>query len=216
MSLTPEPWMAWPWKNLRRRNTGWSRRRAITALVNSISAAASSSSSQSTQEISLSWQRRRCCALGAAELVAGQQHRHPGRQQQAGQEVALLALAQVPDLEVVGGPLARSSRSGCLRAVPVALAVGLVVLVVVADQVVQGEAVVAGDEVDAGVRPAAVGLVQVAGAGEPVGDVGHPGAGGARSRAWCRGSGRSTRSTAPGSCRPGSRPRRRPRARRSA
>ena len=56
MSFTPEPWMAWPWKNLRRRNTGWSRRRAMTALVKSISAAASSSSSQSTQEISLSWQ----------------------------------------------------------------------------------------------------------------------------------------------------------------
>ena len=37
----------------------------------------------------------------------------------------------------------------------------------------------AGDEVDAGVRPAAVGLVEVAGAGEPVGDVGHPGAGAA-------------------------------------
>ena len=56
MSLTPEPWMAWPWKNLRRRNTGWSRRSAITDLVNSISASWSSSSSQSTQEISLSWQ----------------------------------------------------------------------------------------------------------------------------------------------------------------
>jgi glycogen operon protein len=41
---------------LRRRNTGWSRRSATTALVNSISASLSSSSSQSTQEISLSWQ----------------------------------------------------------------------------------------------------------------------------------------------------------------
>src|SRR4029450_8699137 len=93
---------------------------------------------------------------------------------------ALLALAQVPDLEVVGGPLDPAVPGAVvLRAVPVALAVGLVVLVVVADQVIQGEAVVAGDEVDAGVGPAAVGLVQVAGPGEPVGDVGHPGAGGA-------------------------------------
>jgi hypothetical protein len=56
MSLTPEPWMAWPWKNLRRRSTGWWRRSAITDLVNSISASLLSSSSQSTQEISLSWQ----------------------------------------------------------------------------------------------------------------------------------------------------------------
>ena len=47
--------MAWPWKNLRRRNTGWSRRSSMIALVNSISASLLSSS-QSTQEISLSWQ----------------------------------------------------------------------------------------------------------------------------------------------------------------
>ena len=36
-------------------------------------------------------------------------------------------------------------------AIAVVLAVGLVVLVVVADEVLQGEAVVAGDEIDAGI-----------------------------------------------------------------
>ena len=102
-------------------------------------------------------------------------------------------------------------------AVGVVLAVGLVVLVVVGDQVAQGEAVVGGDEVDRGVRRAAVVGVQVAGAGQPGGDGADArGAGRARSRAWCRGTGRSTRSRAAGTRRPGSRPSRRPTARRSA
>ncbi len=56
-------------------------------------------------------------------------------------------------------------------AVPVVLAVGLVVLVVVRHQVVQGEAVVAGDEVDGGQRPPPVVLVQVGGAGQPGGEL---------------------------------------------
>src|SRR5690606_37342951 len=56
-------------------------------------------------------------------------------------------------------------------AVPAALAVGLVVLVLVGDEVVQGETVVAGDEVDGGGRTPAVVLVQVAGAGQPGGEL---------------------------------------------
>ena len=56
-------------------------------------------------------------------------------------------------------------------AVAVVLAVGLVVLLVVGDEVVQREAVVRGDEVDAGVGPAAVVLVEVAAAGQAVGEL---------------------------------------------
>ena len=56
-------------------------------------------------------------------------------------------------------------------AVAVVLAVGLVVLVVVADQIVQREAVVGGDEIDAGVGLAAAVLVEVAGAGKAPGEI---------------------------------------------
>ena len=52
-----------------------------------------------------------------------------------------------------------------------ALAVRLVVLLVVGDEVGEREAVVAGDEVDRGRRPAAVVLVEVARAGEPRGEL---------------------------------------------
>ena len=54
-----------------------------------------------------------------------------------------------------------------VRAVLVVFAVALVMLGVVGDQVVQGEAVVAGDEVDAVVGGAAVVAIQVRGTGKP-------------------------------------------------
>ena len=110
--------------------------------------------------------------LGAADLVAGEQHRHALRDEQRGEEVALLPLAQRVDLRVVGLALdAAVPGVVVVGAVPVVLAVRLVVLLVVGDQVVQGEAVVGGDEVDAGVRLAARELEQVRGAGEPVADL---------------------------------------------
>jgi len=54
-------------------------------------------------------------------------------------------------------------------AVAVVLAIGLVVLVVVADEIVQREAVVGGDEVDAGVGLATATAVQIAAAREAIG-----------------------------------------------
>src|SRR6202035_3795033 len=93
-----------------------------------------------------------------------------------GQEVALLALPQREDRGILGGALgAAVPRPVVVAAVPAALAVGLVVLVVVGHQVGQGEAVVTGDEVDRGDRVPAVVGVQVAGAGEPVGELGQGG-----------------------------------------
>ena len=105
--------------------------------------------------------------LAMAQLVAAQHHGHSHRQHQAGHEIALLPLAQLDDLRVVG----RAFRAAVpaivvVGAVAVFLAVGVVVLFVVADQVVQREPVVTGDEIDAGVRLAAIVLVQVAAAGQ--------------------------------------------------
>ena len=59
-----------------------------------------------------------------------------------------------------------------LVAVAIVFAVGLVVVVVVGDEVVQREAVVAGDEIDAGVRPAAAPFIEIAGAAEARGEFG--------------------------------------------
>ena len=90
-------------------------------------------------------------ALGATELVAHPHHRHPVRHRQQAPRVAQLAPAQpghVGRHAVVALPPA-VPRPVVVAPVAAAPAVGLVVLVVVGDEVVQREAVVAGDEVDA-------------------------------------------------------------------
>ena len=96
-------------------------------------------------------------ALGATELVAAGEHRRALRQQQGREEVALLPRAELVHALVGGRSLeAAVPRLAVVVAVLVAFAVRVVVLVVVADQIAQGEAVVRGDEVDRRGRPAAV------------------------------------------------------------
>ena len=155
--------------------------------------------------------------LGAADLVAAEEHGHALRQEQRGQEVALLAAAQRDDVaRRRSGPRRRSSTSGCRRcrrgcprrwprcacrctstrsaSVKPSWAVMKLML--------------------AYGRRAAV-LVEVGAAGEAVAELGQlVWSRRARSRAPRRGTCRSTPTTAAGSCRPGSRPRRRPTARR--
>ncbi len=97
-----------------------------------------------------------------------QDHRHALAEQQRGDQVALHPRAQGEHLDVVG----RSLDTEVLRpvvalAVVVVLAVGLVVLLVVGDEIAHREAVVRGHEVDAGERTAAGVLVEVGGAGDP-------------------------------------------------
>src|SRR5207237_7281981 len=90
-------------------------------------------------------------ALATAEFVARQYHRRALRKQQRAQHVALLPLAQRADRGIVGRPLdAVVPRTVVGIAVLVVLAVRLVVLVVIGDGIVQREAVMRGDEVDAG------------------------------------------------------------------
>ncbi|MBG9885182.1 hypothetical protein ABE10_00985 [Bacillus toyonensis] len=88
--------------------------------------------------------------LGAAGLVAGGEHRDAGGEEKRPQEVAHRLPARRLDHRIVGGTLGAMVESAVhLRAVAVLLAVGLVVLDVVRDEVAQGEPVVRGDEVHA-------------------------------------------------------------------
>ena len=109
-------------------------------------------------------------ALATAQFVAPQQHGHTLGQQECGQKVALLPLAQGKDFGVVGVALFAAVPGAVVAfAVAVVFLVGIVVLVVVAHQIPQGEAVVTGDEVDTGVGALAVGLVKVGTACDPKG-----------------------------------------------
>ena len=110
-------------------------------------------------------------ALRAAELVAAEEHRRALRQQEQREEVSLLPGAQRVHL--------RARRRALLAAVPrevrgmavgVALSVLPVVLVVVGDEIGEGEAVVARDEVHRVPRRPVLAVVEVGAAGEPRGE----------------------------------------------
>ena len=111
--------------------------------------------------------------LGAADFVPRKQHGYALRQHQGDEDVALLARAQGQDIGVVGGAFYTAVPGAVVvGTVAVVLAVGFVVLVLVGHQVAQGEAVVGGDEVDAGIWITRVVGVQVGAAGEAVGELG--------------------------------------------
>src|SRR5258705_13693953 len=88
--------------------------------------------------------------LCAAHLVAHEQDGRPECEEDDGEEVLPLAIAQLLDGGVVGWALDSAVPGAVVvRAVAVLLAVGFVVLTIVRDQVVEREAVVGGDEVHA-------------------------------------------------------------------
>ncbi len=107
--------------------------------------------------------------LAAQHLVAHGQHRHADGEQGQRQEVLRLAAAQLDDGGIVGRALGAAIPAEVVVApVAVVLAVRLVVLAVVADQVGEGEPVVAGDEVDRLLRLAIGVRVQVRAADQPL------------------------------------------------
>ena len=112
-------------------------------------------------------------AGGAPDLVAGGEHRHAGGEQQRAEKVAHRATPREGDHGVVGRTFgAVVPRAVVVAAVAVVLAVGLVVLLLVGDEVGEGEAVVRGDEADRGEgRPLGE---EVTAAHEPGREVAHP------------------------------------------
>ena len=108
-------------------------------------------------------------ALRAPDLVAHQQHRRPHGEHRQRQEVLHLAVAQPFHGRIVGRSFDATVPAQVVGgAVEIAVTVRLVVLGVVGDEVVQREAVVAGDEVDALLRLALLVPVHVGAAGQPV------------------------------------------------
>jgi biotin carboxyl carrier protein len=91
--------------------------------------------------------------LRAKEFVAGKQHRSSLRQQQSRKAVAPPATTQRVHLVVVGRTLgARIPGMVVGLVVLIVLTIRLVVLVVVGDQVIEGEAIMGSDEVRASGR----------------------------------------------------------------
>ena len=88
-------------------------------------------------------------SLCAPHFVAGKNHRHALAQEKRGEEVLDLAQAKAFDCRIVARALhAEIVAQVVVVSVPVILAVGLVVFLIVADQVVERETVVGGDEIN--------------------------------------------------------------------
>ena len=104
--------------------------------------------------------------LRVADLVAGQDQRQALRQQQAGELVLAKLAAQRHDRGIVGRAfMAAIVAVVVVGAVAIVLAVGLIVLLVVAEEIGQRETVMDGDVVDAGARLAPVMVEQIGGGG---------------------------------------------------
>ena len=104
-----------PVRNVGRRKTGCARRSAISRCVNACSASARVVELPvDPAELVVLAVGVVVAALRAAELVAGEQHRHPLREQERGEEVAELAVAErVHRRDRPSPPRRRSSTTGC-------------------------------------------------------------------------------------------------------
>jgi hypothetical protein len=108
--------------------------------------------------------------LCAAEFVACAKHWDAVAEQQGGHHVPHLAVAESGDPGLVRWSLDPAIPGTIVvGAVPIFLAVRLIVLDVVGNQVAHGESVVCVDVVNAGARLAIVVCEEVSGAGQPGG-----------------------------------------------
>ena len=95
-----------------------------------------------------------------ADGITRIQHRYALGQQQHGQQIPLLLGAQSLDVGIVRGTFCSAIPAEIIVvAIPILFAVGFIVFFVVTDQILQGEAVMRGNEIDTGLRRAA-GMVE--------------------------------------------------------
>ena len=159
-SLTREPRMRRPWKKRRRRSTGCARNGLDQAAgeVEQLPVGIGQVPVEPADRVVLG-SRRCCCRPGVRPSSSPPSSiGTPWLSSSVASRLRCCRAALLEHGRVVGRALdAEVQRLVVVLAVAVVLAVGLVVLVLVADQVGQREAVVGGHEVDAGVRqPAAL------------------------------------------------------------
>ncbi len=109
--------------------------------------------------------------LRSAHFVASDEHRHALGEQKQRREVANLLLAEAVDVWIVALPLpAAVPAQVVIDPVTVSLTIRFVVLTVVGHQVVEGEAVMGGDKIDAIDGEAPIPLIEIGTAANPRSD----------------------------------------------
>src|SRR5919112_3587718 len=110
--------------------------------------------------------------LYASQFVTVRDHGHALRKGQGCQEISFDAVPHPHDVRGSAGSLYPPIPTPVLiGSIAILLAICLIVLGVIADEIVQSEAIVAGYEVDARLGRAAIVLVEIAAAGEPRGQL---------------------------------------------
>src|SRR5436305_3235643 len=105
------------------------------------------------------------------DFISTHEHGHAPRDEQNRRKVLDLPLAQRLNVGIARCSLdATIPAQVIVDAVPVILTIGLVVFVIVGNQVIQGEAIVTGDEIDAVDRHAPLILVEIRAARDPRGN----------------------------------------------
>src|SRR5215470_7672135 len=100
--------------------------------------------------------------LTMVEIIAGEEHRHALRQEQGRHKVAPLLPTQGLNSRVVRGAFhATVPTIVVIGPILIIFAICFVMLLVITDQVIKREAVVAGNKIDAGVGHAPIALVQI-------------------------------------------------------
>src|SRR3954468_15042963 len=106
--------------------------------------------------------------LGTTYLVSHKQHRRPYGEQGHGEKILDLTVAQTLEVRVVGLYFGTAVPTEiAVGTVPVTLAVYFIVLAVEGNQIVEGKAVVAGNEVDALLGLAVFSLIHIRAPGQP-------------------------------------------------
>src|SRR4029077_3079261 len=110
-------------------------------------------------------------SLRPAKLIARKQHRCPLRKQQDGGKVLDLAQSQGIDLLVLCRTLySMVGAEGVIRSIPVTFAVRKVVLLIVGNEIVEREAIMAGHEIDALIGRTCEMLIEIGAAGNSGGN----------------------------------------------
>src|SRR6266496_2735716 len=87
--------------------------------------------------------------LRSSNFITGKDHRNALRKHKYGHTILDLTLAQGPNCCIIRLPFhATIPTHIIIAAIPVVFTVGLIVLVVIGHQIIQGEAIMTGDEID--------------------------------------------------------------------
>src|SRR5262249_38318896 len=106
--------------------------------------------------------------LGLAELIPGEEHWNTFGKEKGGEKVTLLLGSKSIDSNVIRRSF-YTTVPALVRicSIPIFFTIGLVMFVIVANQISQGEPIVSGNEINTGARPPSALRIKIAASNKP-------------------------------------------------